>query len=69
MEASNDKALEETANDPFNEPVNSNYGYQTLQIPKDEEGYVVSFEKDDVINWRNFFDTYGIVVSRYSIIG
>jgi hypothetical protein len=64
MEASNEATLQGETNDPFNEQVNSNYGYATLQIPKDEEGFVVSFEKDDINGWKNFFDTYGIVVSE-----
>jgi len=40
------------------------YAYKKLEIPKDEEGYVVTFDKDDVVNWKEFFDKYGIVVIR-----
>lgn len=58
----NETTRKETS-DPLDDAVNTNYGYAPLQIPKDEEGFVVTFDKDDVTGWKNFFDTYGIVVS------
>lgn len=38
--------------------------FRPLQAPVDEEGFVVSFDVEDVAGQRAFFDTYGFVVVR-----
>jgi hypothetical protein len=35
-----------------------------LQLPLDSQGFAASFDLNDTVAWRAFFDTYGLVVLR-----
>jgi hypothetical protein len=40
----------------------SQYQYPTLQVPKDEQGYVQSFSVEQEQEFFDFFNKYGLVV-------
>ena len=54
----NDQILESIDNSEYP------YQYERLEIPKDEEGYVVAFEVDQEKEIKEFFDKYGMVVIK-----
>jgi len=40
------------------------YNYERLQVPKDEEGYVVGFNLEQEEEFKKFFEEYGLVVVK-----
>eukprot|EP01091_Cochliopodium_minus_P006810 TRINITY_DN16789_c0_g1_i1.p1 TRINITY_DN16789_c0_g1~~TRINITY_DN16789_c0_g1_i1.p1 ORF type:complete len:430 (+),score=124.27 TRINITY_DN16789_c0_g1_i1:175-1464(+) len=64
---SNQKMIDCEENNILVEPVDNSeypYNYERLEVPKDEEGYVVAFEVSQGDEIKEFFDKYGVVVVK-----